>query len=1047
MQSDNSLKIKNHIPASLNKQICRYRSSLFKSESIIGFAFSIASLFFSFILLFISDRIWNTPITFRFFLILVGVIAAIFFICKLFLKWFYKQRSLKQIATKIQDNHRELGDRLLGVIELANSEQDDEFVSEELAKAALQKIAKQASGMNFQKDIDKKRPMEAFIGVFLFAIIAIILYFSFPIAFENAFNRWFNPLSSIDRYTFVKFKEHKSQKYVPMGEPFKVMFEISPDSKWVPSSLSYKIKDIVKGSVPINSNQATISLNGIDHPVSVVVNAGDRSDQIKIIPIHRPSLLALNANIKFPKYLGRKDEIKRISNGSLKIVKGTQIKFTADMSRELKDAKYTLYNKLKNGDLVSTKEGKGYSTLIKGVNFATDSFIPKNNCKFSFSWIDILNLRELERYDLNLKIEEDQPPIINCPKLALFSAILIDESMNIDILSDDDYGIKEIGVEYSYIESKENKIVEKVFLENTTVSNDDKKNFTSKGKKGHCIKKLETNFLFSPNLVNIPEKIIVTLRAFAKDYYPNRKLIYSIPYQIYILSHEQHVKILQDRLERIMTDVEDMIRREEASLEKNQKISKLSPKKMQSKKTTEEVKSQKQQEADEKKKAESLTQKGVRLLKEALRNKKFPKKSLSEWSKLLEQLKSISQKEMKAVVKNLQKAGAGKSRKAEMKKAIKNQKEMLKKLKKILKEMDDSLKSLSLDTFVNRLKKEAKKEKTITTTLKDMIKDIIGLRAEEIEGKLQELFYKQIDTQDDINKQISYIQDDLNAFFARTRIEKYKTVIEDMENFDLQNFTIKLYKNIATNYTSKSIIDSKIIADKLLEWAKILSENDNKKSSDDNKKCDNPSQIDPEFLIGLMRLIQGEQNLREKTRYLNLNKPDKKSYNYQSFLLSGMQGDLHLRMGYLMPMAKKCSKAMQLLIRTGKVMDEVVTMLRKPQTDAPVIAAETEIIELLASAFKSANQQSNGSASNSMMAMLMQMMMQQGKGSGSTPGRGANGGPSNITNKHFDKPGFEKDETSNSKVDKSRGASEISLPEEYKKAIENYFEKREFLKE
>ena len=161
-----------------------------------------------------------------------------------------------------------------------------------------------------------------------------------------------------------------------MGEPFKVMFEISPDSKWVPSSLSYKIKDIAKGSVPINNNQATISLNGIDHHVNVVVSAGDRSDQIKIIPIHRPSLLVLNANIKFPEYLGRKDEIKRIPNGSIKIVKGAQIKFTAEMSRDLKDAKYTLYNKSKNGTLVVTKE---YSMQIKGANFATDSFIPKAN--------------------------------------------------------------------------------------------------------------------------------------------------------------------------------------------------------------------------------------------------------------------------------------------------------------------------------------------------------------------------------------------------------------------------------------------------------------------------------------------------------------------------------------------------------------------------------------------------------------------------------------------------------------------------------------------
>lgn len=1008
---------KNQIPDSLKKQINNYRKNLFRSETMLTLGAGFSALLISFFLLFVSDRIWDTPKIIRLLAFVAGMACLAFFWYRLGKNWLWRHRGIKQLASKIQTHHRELGDRLLGAIELAQRPHADENISEELKEAAIKKIASQASEIDFNKDVDRKKPYRALGAMLVMVSCSVTLFFLLPNATRNALLRWCNPIASITRFTFIVLEKQDDIKYVPKGEPSEIEFKLAPESKWKPKKLAYSLPG-ASGTAFFKNDRATVRLEGLNDKVQLKVKVGDTGETLTVDPVQRPSLIALSAKVQYPDYTGRGSQQGELKNGILSLLAGSKYALEGTVSRDLKSASMVSKNsqiKLKTS----------------GAKFATPEEYAVKKFRSAFSWEDVLGFSPASPYDFNLKIVKDREPFTECPNMAHFSAILVDEALPIEIASDDDFGVKNITAEYSYQKKDSPRISKKVDLASGAENK----------------QKLKADFLFSPSLLGLPEKNLITFQPYALDYLPGRRPVPSAPYKIYILSHEQHMKLVQERLERVMSDLEDMIRREENSLEKNKKISKMPDNDLKKKATTEKIREQNFREQAEKREARKMTDEALKLMKEALRNKKFPEKTIAEWTEFLDKMNKISQQEMKELVKNLQKASKNQEqqqqRKKNMQEAVKNQQKMLEKLKKMLKKMDDSLQNLTVENFVNRLKKEAKKEQDISSALKAMLKDIVGLPAQQIKAPFKEQYQEQIQKQRSIKTNARYIQDDLIAFFARTRMEKYQKVTDAMSKFQMADKLHDLQKGIDNNFTSRSIGQSAKMAEKFNEWAKMLAKADNKKSPKDQGKT---QQIDPEFLLGLMRIIQGEQNLRQKTRYLDKNKPKTaQKYKKQSVLLSGDQGDLHVKLMFLQQMARSCPPAMKLLNRAGMVMDEVVDKLRKPQTNTKVIAAETEIIELLSGAFQQSSKQSG--TSSAMMSMLMQMLMQQpGSGAGKNAGQSSMGGSTDADNLQFNDPEFKKNDPDR-KGDKTQGTTHAEIPEEYKSAIEAYFKKRSKIKD
>ncbi|HBC87318.1 MAG TPA: hypothetical protein DCZ94_10215 [Lentisphaeria bacterium] len=1000
------------LPESLSLQLRGFQRKLRAIESVTAAAAAFCMVAGAFSFLYLSDRLWDTPVILRIILFLCGFVPLLYLIFYTIHHVFMKRRDFKTLSVLVQKHHRKLGDSLLGVVELAENKDLSENVSKELCSAAITNIAEKSQSMDFCEAISRKGLRR--FAVWSFAILAVVvcmLIFTRP-AFGNALIRWLNPLSSVERYTFVKFDGIPQSLNVPHGEEFEIKCVLDSSSTVRPENIKFRCGMEPAKTVTVAKDSALLRISGQTKPVDLKIWSGDFRKTVKIIPLHRPVLLNLEAAVKLPEYTGRKDEKVKLSGKTFQLLEGSQYSFEGKIDRDIKSA-----------ELVDAS-GKTNPLRTQGSSFFTEQQKAVASEKNVLTWLDSLGMRPLHPFEYSVVPEKDQEPFTECPKLPLYSAMLADETIIIQVTAEDDYGVAELGASYS---SSDPKIETKIYGTASMML-----------AKGAADKqKLEAEFMFCPALLKIEEKTLVTVCSTAKDYFPSRTTIYSKPYRIYILSLQEHAKLVEEELESIMAKIEDLVWREEENLEKNKNISKLSEEEMKNDETSEKISEQENSEKMNAEDLEKLSEKAVKMLEEALKNKEFPAKTIKEWAKMLDTINQVSKNDMKNVEKSLKNAQSESKRSEQMKKAVKEQQELLEKLKELMKKMDESLNNLTMENFVSRLKKEAENEKAISSKLAEIMKTSVGMDQNTLPEKIRNEITDQKSKQEQIRKIVKNIQDDLLGFFSRTRIKKYQDVSDEMEKEKIQKKLEDTVETIAKNQTAKGISSTKEIAAKLEKWADDLGKKDNKQAGGGGEGGGEMKEIDPEILIGLMRLLQQEQELREQTRNLDENREKMKDYGEKSVGLSEKQMGMRNDLGGLKKKAADFPKLIQLMDQTGKAMTDAGALLFKPQTDQQTIGAETEVIELLAASMQNASEMSEGSGEGSeMMSMLMQMMM--GGQGGMRPGGFKGSISSNAANT---KSGGEtyKPNLPEGKPERTAGASTKALPEEYKDAIETYF--------
>ncbi|MCK5844606.1 MAG: hypothetical protein KAG97_07865, partial [Victivallales bacterium] len=754
-KSDKNARVE--IPESLRRQMRSFELALYESETALAAALILAAMFLAFLLLFGSDRLWDTTPFVRTLILTAGVLSALTSAFLWLKSWIFKRRNNRELAREIQRNHSEFGDRLLSSVELADGAHADESVSEELMRAAIAKTAEKAEGLNFAKDVDRRKPSYASLAALLLIGTAVFAWQQCPEACLNAYQRLFNPFAEIPRYTFTVLKPLPEKIVVPKNEPFELRCGIDPiKSRSHPSRLEFSIENVCSDSVPVpNGKDALLRISGVENPVTLEITAGDASASVAVIPKPRPALKTLHAEIAYPKYTGLGRRSEKLCGSTLEVPIGAEFALRGEVVRRIVSAELT------------HSDGTTTDISVDGVKFATLEIRANAPGRISINWKDTFGMTPATPCSIEIRCVADREPFVKCPGLAPFSAILAGEVLKVTIDAEDDYGIRSVDAEYELDSVNGAKPAESGKTRVLLVAGDPK------------VRKLAGRFPFSPKLMGIKEKTLVTLWGTAGDFKPGRKPSRSAPHKIYVLSREQHAKIVSDRLKRIMADMEDMARREEESLAANKKISKLSGEKIKTAEAAEKVRAQAEKEVREKRWLDKLTAKTAKLLKEALRNKKFPNEALKKWSEFLEKMRSMSKTDMPKMVGHLNKSAEKSAKRAdELAKAMKAQTAMLKKLREMLNEMDDSLNSLELATFVNRLKKQAKTQKNISSTLKRLLPQIIGLKVASLPlGKVRREYETLLSAHKSSKDESREIRGDLSAFFSRTRLQKYKKVV------------------------------------------------------------------------------------------------------------------------------------------------------------------------------------------------------------------------------------------------------------------------------
>ena len=138
--------------------------------------------------------------------------------------------------------------------------------------------------------------------------------------------------------------------------------------------------------------------------------------------------------------------------------------------------------------------------------------------------------------------------------------MLAEETIEFEVLAEDDYGLKACGISW-----------QGEFTKPTGGTPAQDELTLEQGNSTRTT--LNKPFSFSPaNLAIEPQKL--TLRSWTEDYKPGRGRVYSEPVVLYILTRNEHAQVLKNEFDRAIGELEDIARKEQNLNDENQRLDK-----------------------------------------------------------------------------------------------------------------------------------------------------------------------------------------------------------------------------------------------------------------------------------------------------------------------------------------------------------------------------------------------------------------------------------------------------------------------------------------
>lgn len=988
------------LPESLHRNLNRFKKRLFIIESTVFICGGLLGVLLSFVILFISDRFWDTPVPLRFIMTAGGCLVFGSVAVWWARKWLIRRRDDRALARLVQSGIGGIGDRLLGAVELAEGTNVPENISPALCQAAIEQVAAQMELYDFRKAVKSRKSRYLLAGMLMCGLLVAATAVFVPSAFWNSLIRWGKPAADVPRYTFVSIEHLPERMVVPHGEPFKINIKLSRASLWSPQTASCRFDDEEEMNAVIKEGVAEFDLAGRVAEADLLIKIGDAKRSLRVLPVFRPELVEIEALIKLPEYLGYPDIQKKVESGRCEVLEGSQVALSGVVSRELIEVEFRA-------------GGTARSVVAEENVFRTEYYDAFSISNSVFEWQDVYGLESRNPYSVTVVEVEDMAPVAECRGIARSVAILEDEVLDIEAFAEDDYGLRDLRLRWSVkgLDSKEE--TEDVLI--------------SEG--GRQTRELSGKYIFSPVANNVAEESVVTLYAAAADYRPGQGAELSAAHRIYVLSKATHAKLVQDLMERVQNRIEDLLHDEQALIKGNEEILSMDEKTLESREGAEETRKNEYREREQARKLDDIVRQMQDLMKEAMRNSDIDAKAAKDWAEMMEKLGELSQNEMRDAVSSMSKAAGGnpEERAGKLKESIAIEKDIVEKLKESAGAMSKTLESMIARNFVNRLRQLSEMQSAVGVTAKEILPKSIGLSREDIPAAVAKLILGQEERQTGIIGESGYVYDDMGGYYNRTRRAVFDVIRKDMASKKMTESLEQIKERISLNLGVSVIEESAVWSAYFKEWADMLVKDSGGKDGGEGEQ-EQLSEKDMEVLIELIRLRHGEESLREQTRMLEERKDGNVNYGMDARKLAKKQNELDDAVLSLQRKVKNRKIKMLLEKIDGEMLNAEV-YLKRPQTDSETVAIQTEIIELLAGAMD----QCSGGQKSGLSMMLMQMM-----GMGKAGGGSNAGGSTDLGNMSFDE--LDSSQAYDPGSPDTVGGVDRNWPEEFREFIEAYHE-------
>lgn len=859
------------LPEDLRTQLFEYRARVWATKIAEAIAVAICCLLIAWLAVFAFDRFFDTPSWLRGGGLAL-VIAGLALIPLGFYFWVWRRRTLHQVTRLICRALPGPGDRLLGVLDLVEDE-EEQARSPVLCAAAVDQVAGEAKGWDLSKGLPTSRNNRRWKQAAVLAGLLLVCAVVSPAAIRSALARLASPWGSTPRYTFAALDNLPDEYVVPHGEDFTFPVSLSESSRWQPDDGRLTVGQQKPVTASLAEREYPFKVPAQIDDLEMQVRIGDARRKVTVKPTLRPELETVLADVTLPAYLQR-DGIREqdVRGGAMSLVNGSQVVFRAKVNRDLEAATIN-----------------GSNAKPVGAEFQSGLSVIKEDKEFELAWQDNLKLAGKEPFKISVTAAEDAIPTISTTGMRRQMIVLVSEQISFQLQARDDFGISEVGMEWQGFQY-------------------DGKPSATKGSRvlaggGADRETLNATGTFNAEALGI-EPQAVEVRIYAKDLYPDREPAYSQPFLLYVLSADDHAIWLTEQLNKWHRRSLEVRDRELKLYAENERIRSLPAEELNKEETRKDIERQAAAEKSNGRKLGNLTNSGEEIIQLAMKNPEFGVGHLEKWAEMLQVLKDISANRMPSVSDLLKDAAeapavasktnpkdqapmagqnrsppgkggpveeepeekkppaapnivdgesseqefdevagsdeaqkkkggspplsfptttlAGKPKEAEacpagesMDEAVEEQKDLLAEFDKVADELNNILANLEGSTLVKRLKAASRKQFKISGTISDTIEATFGARS----SKKQ--FKPVVQEEELAATDISYIMDDMQAYFDRRPFARFKNVLDDMRETDVLGSLRKLGDDIPKE-TGVSIAQCEYWGDSIDRWAEDL---------------------------------------------------------------------------------------------------------------------------------------------------------------------------------------------------------------------------------
>jgi hypothetical protein len=1019
--------MKIQLPRELESRFGRLRGRLLRVQSLETVLAVFVFLALSFLIVFVADRLADTVAPIRFAALVGGLVLAGLAAFRWVFRWVLAPPGIKRLAVLVQRRYRQLGDRLLGIVELANESARPANFSEELYEAAIDQVSTDALNYDFEGAVSTRLMRRLVTGSVGLAIVFAILAVLVPGAAGNALARWMTPHRDIPRYTLVRIQDLEATGVVVHGEPFEVTAKVDYLSFWKPKVALARFGNEPALETKVENGQITIMVPSQHEPRTLELTLGDVDDVLPIEPVFRPKLVDVGADATLPSYLGYSSQELKIAGGVLEVLEGSEVTLSGEISRGL--------------DTVTLRLGEtGEQALtIDGATFSSGPLNLTNLYDASLTWKDELGLENTDPWKFTIRHAADQAPMIDLPELGYDTAILDTEVLALRVVTRDDFGVNEFGLNWHSNEGPQ-------------PSQDLLQDEFHDGSIDQSQMDLDVTFYFSPAIYEIPAGATVEFKGFVTDYFPEREPVESAVYRVHIVSSAEHAELIRARLESLLTNLEEISRLQEklaAASEELRENPDLDPAAIENR-----LQDQLDDQAMNAAQLSQVAQQGLETLREAMRNTEFSDEMMKEWTETMSTMQSLAQQKMSEASKSLSAAKKSPtSRSQNLADAQQKQEEILKALEEMQSEVNEDLDQMEAMTIAQRLRAIGSGETEIEEALMKQASETIGLFPEELAPRFQAANERLSEVQARASEESKSIQEEISRFFERTEREAYGIVSEGMKESDIVEKLLIVQELIKDNVTMQATEDLAEWSSQFDAWADELEpeQEDDPSSGGGGGGGGGEDELDlTKHLMALLRLRESELTLRIQTRLLNRKREDPEFLEEQIGDLTESQVRIQDRLVDVL-LENPLPDLDKVLDEAHVEMDSVIDLLNEQQTGDPTVAGETGAINDMTDAINIINEQAQKkSSSSSSMAQQMAMMMQMAamaKGQSMSQTPSGSGSPAGGDT---DQAAEGQEGETRGAADDARGVSRAAgmtdnLPTEFRHVFEHYFRELEAL--